>query len=140
MFCPFCFIQGDHSMEDIYSPKEGIFWIINNEIVGVKSNNLTKTHKSEWNSFSKFYLDLDGNELPFDYFPRGSVQIEVIGDNDSDKINYYCVVFIDRCINHKVFQDMIIDFYNLGIPEVKNIIWFCERTGIDIYKCHNCKE
>ena len=132
-------------------PYEGYFWIINNEVVGIKSEvphynydyNLNgKTHQNTWSEFSKYYLDTDGKELPWDYFPRGRIMIDPNYDFDNKFEDYSCIVFLDKCINNNIYKQMIIDYYNLDLPTIPHINWTMlgERAGIDHYQCHNCRK
>ena len=132
-------------------PYEGYFWIINNEVVGITSEvphynydyNLNgKTHQNTWSKFSKYYLDIDGKELPWDYFPRGRIIIDPNYDFDNKFEDYSCMVFLDKCINNNIYKQMIIDYYNLDLPTIPHINWtiLSERAGIDHYQCHNCKQ
>ena len=61
-----------------------IFWIINNEIVGITSEVPThnysynlegKTHQNTWHLFKSDYL-VNGKEVDFDYFPRGRIMVD----------------------------------------------------------------
>ena len=132
-------------------PSEGFFWIIYDEVVGISSivpkydysypiNG--QTHENSWSKYSKFYLDLDGNELSWDYFPRGRIMIDPNYDLTGNFEDYSCMIFLDRCINNPIHKQLISDYYNLNIPEIPHIHWTMlgERAGIDHYQCHNCKK
>lgn len=130
-------------------PYEGYFWIINGEVIGVVSEVPCydydyalngKTHKNTWKNFSADYL-VDGKEVDFDYFPRGRVMVDPEYDLDGNFEEYSCIVFLDKCINNDACKDMIIDYYNLGLPSIHRVKWSMlgERAGIDHYQCHGCK-
>ena len=130
-------------------PYEGYFWIINDTVIGVTSEvpqynydyNLNgKPHKNTWDSIKSDYK-VDGREVAWDYFPRGRVMIDPNYDLDDKFDNYSCIVFLDKCINNKVYKKLIIDYYNLNLPTVPHINWTMlgERAGIDHYTCHNCR-
>lgn len=137
--------------ESLVNPYEGYFWIIDDQVVGIavevpknnydKSQLDGKTHKNTWNTLKRDYL-VGGKEVSWDYFPRGRVMVEVDTNLMTGKFeNYYCIVFIDKCINSNRYKEMIVDYYNLDLSTVNHISWSMLRdVGIDHYTCYNCRK
>lgn len=131
-------------------PREGYFWIIDGEIVGITAEvpkydyDFTlngKTHQNTWSKFSNDYL-VGGKTVSWDYFPRGRIMVDPEYHLDGSFDDYSCIVFLDRCINNQHCKDLIVDYYNLDLPTIPHITWTMlgERTGIDHYTCHWCRK
>ena len=64
-------------------------------------------------------------------------------DSDNKFTGYLVTVFIDDCISAKEYKEMILDYYNLNLSTIISINWMDnlrKRTGIDHYRCYNCKD
>jgi len=133
-------------VENMALPREGFFWIIDNKIIGysieVPQYNYEyqlegKTHQNTWESIKP-----DGCDKPFDYYPRGRVMVDPTYDNDNKFDGYYIMIFADECIKTQQHKDMIIDYYNLDVSNIKFIKWMNnlkQRAGIEHYSCHGCR-
>lgn len=138
-------------LENRNYPYEGFFWIIGDEVIGITAEvphynydySLNgKTHQNTWKNFKSEYT-VDGEEVSWDYFPRGRIMVDPNYDLSTEKfIDYSCMVFLDKCINNEKCKKLIIDYYNLDIPTIHSISWTMlgERAGIDHYTCHNCRK
>lgn len=131
--------------ESIYNPYEGIFWIINNDLIcfqeqvdttGKWSTDLE--HKNIWHEIKNKYL-VNSKEVSFDYFPRGRVMVNPIY-KDNKFIHYDCYIYIDNCINK---EDIVSDIiYNFRLNGQNCIIKYIGSDGgitSNHYTCHNCK-
>ena len=98
--------------------------------------NYPQSHNEVWDKYyyKKYHVD-------FDYFPRGRVMVDPEYDLDGNFEEYSCIVFLDKCINNDVCKEMIVNYYNLGLPSIHRVKWSMlgERAGIDHYQCHSCK-
>lgn len=131
-------------------PREGYFWIIDDKVIGyaeeVPKYNYEysfkgKTHENTWNNIKSEYL-VDGKEVEFDYYPRGRVMVDP-NYKDNEFYNYSVLVFMDPCIGSQKYKDMVANYYNLNLKTCPNPMWMTsmrERTGINHYTCHNCRE
>ena len=130
-------------------PMEGFFWIINDKVIGyakeVPQYNYSysfegKTHKNTWINFSKDYL-VDNKEVPFDYFPRGRVMVDPNYDKENTFKYFTIMIMMDPCLFTNKYKQMILDYYNLELPNCLDPMWpnLNNRAGIDHYMCHNCK-
>ena len=125
-------------------PCEGIFWLIDDELIAypeqVDSKGLWSTtleHIKIWNHIKHKY-NVDGKTIDYDYFPRGRVVVNAISDNGVLH-HYDAYIYIDNCINTDEVLDMIKQEFNLFNCKLKYI---GSEGGImsDHYKCHNCKD
>ena len=130
-------------------PREGYFWIIDNEVVGISEEvpNYNyeflldgKTHENTWRLFKSDYK-VNGKEVGFDYFPRGRVVTDPNYDKNNKFTNYSVTVLLDNCIDTDDCKCLIADYYNLNLATCPNILWMSlkKRTGIGHYTCHNCR-
>ena len=131
-------------------PREGFFWIIDDKVVGfadeVPQRNYEysfkgKTHENTWNEFKSDYK-VNGEEVSFDYYPRGRIMIDPNYDSDNNFTYYSVLIFMDNCIKDDKYKEMISDYYNLNLKTC-HIMWMPslkERAGIDHYTCHNCRD
>ena len=127
-------------------PKEGFFWIIDGKIISydvdVPKYNYEyqldgKTHKNTWENIKP-----NGCDKEFDYYPRGRVMVDPNYDFNNEFQGYLVTIFLDDCITAKEYKEMVLDYYNLNLPTVISINWMDnlrKRTGIDHYRCNNCK-
>ena len=87
-----------------FCPHEGIFWIIDNNIIAVtnpicdsENGYYSIEHKNVWESIKERYK-VKHEVVPFDYFPRGRVAVNkrfIDGAFD----HYDAFIYIDICIN-----------------------------------------
>lgn len=137
--------------ESINIPREGFFWIINNKVIGIAEDvphynyqyNLTnKTHQNTWSLFKADY-EVDGYQVPFDYFPRGRVMVDPNYNSNNEFTNYSVLIMADPCIvENDKYKEMIIDYYNLDAPRCQKPMWprLNEKAGINHYSCNNCRK
>ena len=132
--------------ESINIPREGIFWVINNELVAFSDQvnpmdpfqTTDLLHKEVWKNIKDNYL-VNGKEVDYDYFPRGRVEILVIQD-DQKVVDYYdSHVYMDRCISNKTWMNKVIDEFRLYFNNVH--VTFDGQLFIDgsHYVCNSCK-
>lgn len=129
-------------------PSEGIFWIVENEIIGI-SEEVPQlnyeyglkgvTHENIWHQFSNEYK-VNGYKVPFNYFPRGRIMVDPNLGNGKF-INYSVLIFLDKCVDTQYYREMIVRYYNLDLKSCGIPMWLSlkERTGINHYTCHNCE-
>ena len=130
--------------ESIDSPCEGIFWVINGNIhafteqvdtSGMLSTNFE--HKDIWNEIKHRY-QVDGKDVPFDYYSRGRVMVNPIYING--KFDHYeAYIYIDDCIND---DDTLSDIkYEFRLNKNCIIKYIGSDGGVtsNHYRCHNCR-
>jgi len=128
-----------------YIPSEGIFWIINEQLVAFTKQvdtgekiSTTLEHKRIWNDKFVNYRLENGCTVSYDYFPRGRVIVNPIC-NDEIFVHYDVYIYIDDCINNpKILKDIIHEFRLKVNCHIKYIGSECEVES-DHYMCHNCK-
>lgn len=130
-------------------PQEGLFWMINDEIVGITAEVPTKdyhyelegkTHKNSWHLFSQNYL-VDGKEVEWDYFPRGRVLVDHLPTVSDVFTGFIATIYNDKCLNNEMAKQKILEYFNLELPTVKIVSWQDANkiAGIEHYSCHNCR-
>lgn len=132
----------------INTPKEGIFWVIDDTLVAFCNNvdingsldSDDLLHKDVWNEI-KNKFKVNGKVVSYDYYPRGRVMITSARDK-SGKFQYYsCTVYGDRCIiNDPDIQDEVESEFRLYLKQCK--VSFEGQMSIDgtHYTCHNCHD
>jgi hypothetical protein len=133
----------------ISTPKEGIFWFINDGLI-VFSENIDihsfemgpsggLLHKQVWESIKSKY-PVKGQQVKYDYYPRGRVMITPNIDDDGNFTNFYCTVYADPCImDNSDIHDKIINEFRLYHKSC--IVEFEGDLSIDgtHYSCHQCR-
>ena len=124
----------------IQTPREGIFWVINNELITFADDienkfNLTISpidlvHTEVWKHIQNNYK-VDDHIVPFDYYPRGRVVLS------NSKNKWIAEVYIDKCVDTKYWWDKIIEAFNLYNCELTNN--GTSGFGNSIYRCNNCR-
>ena len=146
MWTRFTFHKLHLKESSVDTPCEGIFWLIDDEIVsfdnpvtisGMWSN--TIEHSKLWPEISSRYK-VDNQTVPYNYFPRGRVMVNPIKDDNGKFLHYDAYIYIDNCINNEDVLDDIKYTFRLNKPNV-NIKYVGGEGGItsDHYTCHNCK-
>lgn len=128
--------------ESYNAPCEGIFWVIEDELISfleqVDSKGMWSTtleHIKIWEHIKHDYL-VDGKPVNYNYFPRGRVMVNVIRKNDVLD-HYDAYIYIDECIHTDETLNMIKQEFNLYNC---HICYIGSDGGItsDHYVCHNC--
>lgn len=132
--------------ESLQVPCEGIFWVIDGQLVALKDEvnprdpmQMTDLlHKDSWNSLKDNYK-VNGKTVPYDYFPRGRVETLVILNTDNSLHHYEASVYMDRCLGGIELRNMIEDEFRLYLPNVS--VSYCGQLFIDgsHYTCYNCR-
>lgn len=122
------------------TPKEGIFWIINNELITFADDAKNKfnlsispvdlVHTEVWKHIQDNYK-VDNNIVSFDYYPRGRVVLYTIENK------WVAEVYIDKCVDTAYWWDKIIEAFNLYNCELANR--GTSGFGDSIYKCNTCR-
>ena len=127
--------------EGYNSPREGIFWIIHDDIISYvldpkSTSNFNYEHKNTWESIKNNYL-INGEPVPFDYFPRGRVMVVERKTSEGTIDHYDAYIYLDDCINTKEIIDEIKYEFRLTSCNIKYI---GSDGGItsNHYRCHNC--
>lgn len=133
-------IKLNNIVENLDCPCEGIFWVINNELIAFKDRvditgrfSTDLQHRKIWPEIKYKYGDFD-----FDYFPRGRIMVNAVTkENTFDHYDAY--IYIDDCINNeKMISDLIYE-YNLNKNCVIKYVGSLGGITEDHYKCNNCK-
>lgn len=132
----------------VETPRAGIFWIIDNQIVSVYDEVNTSynpleqddlLHKEVWNMLKHNYK-CNNKVVPYDFYPRGRVMIYPVR-NSSGEFQYYdCLIYGDSCIlNNSDLRDIIIDDFRLYLKSCE--VSFEGKFSVDgtHYTCHNCR-
>lgn len=131
-------IEKKNIREGLRKPCEGIFWIIDGELISYANPigfNASLEHKKIWNDIKGRY----GN-VPFDYYPRGRVMTNEVRNSDGTLVGYRSFIYIDDCINTEDIIDEIKYCFRLTGDNCE-IAYVGSDGGItsNYYKCHNCK-
>lgn len=131
--------------EGINVPCEGIFWVIDNNLIALKdpvdvshSIGTDLTHIQSWKTLRNKYK-VNGKPVPYDYFPRGRVMILPIYAEGKVFQYYDVTVYIDKCIDTPEMRDYIEDEFRLYLKTCK--VSYEGQLGLDgsHYTCHNCR-
>lgn len=132
--------------ESIFAPCEGIFWIINNNLIAsmeqtdtTGNRSTTLEHSKIWDVIKNNYV-VNGNVVRYDYFPRGRVMVNP-KYKDGIFTHYDIFIYIDDCINRDdIVSDIKYEFCLTG--ENCNIRYIGADGGIteNHYKCHDCRQ
>ena len=132
--------------ESIYNPYDGIFWVINNDLISFQEQvdtygklSTTFEHKDIWNEIKSKYL-VNDKEVSYDYFPRGRVMVNPVYDSNNKFSHYECYIYIDDCINNdEIIQEIIYNFRLNG--NNCDIKYVGSDGGItsNHYTCNRCK-
>jgi hypothetical protein len=128
-----------------YIPCEGIFWVINEQLVAFTeqadtSGKLSTTleHRRIWNEILLNYRLENGCTVRYDYFHRGRVMVNPKYRNETFD-HYDVYIYIDDCINNpEILNDIIHEFRLNRNCDIKYI---GSEGGVESnhYRCHNCK-
>lgn len=130
------------------TPRVGIFWIINDEIIAVYDEVNTSynplsaddmLHKDVWGMLKHNYL-VNGIPVPYDYFPRGRVMIYPVRDRAGMFLYFDCVIYEDSCIlNNPEYRDLIVNEFRLYLKSCR--VSFEGKFSADgtHYTCYNCR-
>jgi hypothetical protein len=131
--------------ESLDAPCEGIFWIIDNELIAYTdqvdtSGKLSTTleHRKIWNEIKDKYTDDEMQLVPYDYYPRGRVMVNPIyKDGKFDHYNAY--IYMDECI--KTYENITDIIYEFRLKNNCDIKYVGSSGGVESghYVCHNCK-
>jgi len=129
--------------ENLNSPREGIFWFIDNKLymftdpVDITGRfSTTLDHRKLWNEI-KFSHVIGGIVVPYNYYPRGRVMVNPI--YNSEQFHHYDVyIYIDNCINEPDILDEI--KWEFRLNKNCEIQYIGSEGGVtgDHYKCHKC--
>jgi hypothetical protein len=132
--------------ESINIPFEGIFWIIDDELIAIKDsvnpNNPYECtdllHRDSWKYLKDKYL-VNDRAVNYDYFPRGRVETLVIQDRYGNLDHYEANVYLDKCVDTKKIRDEIESEFRLYLSNV--VVNYPGQLYIDgsHYTCYNCK-
>lgn len=130
--------------ESLQVPCEGIFWLIDENIISFTDEvnprdpySMTDLlHKNVWETISKDYK-VNGYEVPYNYFPRGRVEVLVILNSDNILDHYEAYIYMDKHIGSK-YLDKIENDFRLYLPNVN--VTCSGQMFIDgsHYICHMC--
>lgn len=133
--------------ESLVCPYEGIFWIIDDELIAltdsVNPNNhfdcTDLLHRESW-KYLKDQYKVNGRCVGYNYFPRGRVETLVIQNNAGNLDHYEANIYIDKCIDNIRNRDRIEDKFRLYLPKV--IINYSGQLYIDgsHYTCYQCRK
>lgn len=128
-------------------PNEGIFWVINNDIISFDYSVDTSgsyfdgfEHIKLWDEIKNRYK-INGKVVEYNYFPRGRVMVNPIKDNEGKFTHYDVYIYIDNCINSENIINEIKYEFRLNKPNCK-IKYIGVEGGItsNHYTCHNCRK
>lgn len=131
-------IEKRNLKEGYGKPCEGIFWLIDNQLIIYMNPvgfNTTLEHKNVWKHIKDQY-----NNVNFDYYPRGRVMVNEIHNNDGIIQKYKAYIYIDDCINNEEVIDEIRHHFDLDRTHCE-IAYIGSDGGItsNHYKCNDCK-
>lgn len=132
--------------ESLNIPCEGIFWLIDGEIISftdqVNPRDAFETtdllHKEVWKAIEEEYK-YNGRVVPYDFYPRGRVKTLVIQDHDGNLDHYESYLYMDKCISKKHI-DIIVEDFRLYLPNVN--LTYSGQLFVDgsHYTCYNCRK
>lgn len=132
--------------ENLQIPCEGIFWVIDDELISFTDqvdpkdpfNCTDLTHKETW-KYIKDKYKVNEHTVGYDYFPRGRVETLVIQNNDGSLDHYEASIYLDKCIYDKDIIDNIINEFRLYLSNV--LVNVEGQLFIDgsHYTCHMCR-
>lgn len=130
--------------ESFVKPYTGIFWYINDNVVGLVENvdkhadcsTPTTEHYQLWNKIKNDYK-VNNELVDYDYFPRGRVYVSAMINLDGEFDGYLNTVRLDPCLNSTKCKDKIANYYNLYSSSswTEPIFIFNDEH----YKCNDCK-
>lgn len=129
-------------------PKQGIFWVINGEIISfadtVNPQDFIEfgamNHKDAWWHIKTEHL-VGGRVISYDYFPRGRVIVCPTFDDDCNIIGFDCGVYGDACIiNDSNVREQIESVFDLHNTFCKVNYEGDYATDNTHYTCHNCRK
>lgn len=130
----------------VNTPCEGIFWLINDEIIsfdnpvtisGTWTNNIE--HSRLWPEIANRYK-VNNHIVPYNYFPRGRIMVNPIKSDEGIFSHYDAYIYIDNCINNEDVLEDIKYTFRLNKSNV-NIRYIGREGGVtsNHYTCHNCR-
>lgn len=131
--------------ESLDSPCEGIFWVIENELIAFTEQvdttgrfSTSLEHIKIWDQIKQKY-QVSGKTVSFDYFPRGRVMVNPVYLNIYTFNHYDVFIYIDDCINN---DDIITDIlYEYRLNKNCDIRYIGSSGGIESnhYRCYMCR-
>lgn len=141
------YIERKYRMNESFdAPCEGIFWVINNELIAFTEQIDTSgkwstdlEHYKLWSELQHKFT-VNNKTVDYNYFPRGRVMVNPIRDKNNNFLHYDVFIYIDNCINKSEIVNDIIYEFRLNNPKC-NIKYIGADGGItsNHYTCHNCK-
>ena len=131
--------------ENLQIPCEGIFWVINDELISFADqvdpkdpfNCTDLTHRETWRYIKDKYT-INNNTVDYDYFPRGRVETLVI-QNDDGSLDYYeASIYLDRCISNMEIVEKIVEDFRLYLSNVRIKVEGQLFIDGSHYTCHMC--
>ena len=133
--------------ESTNMPKQGIFWVIDDELVVLNDpvsingemSSSDILHIDTWKYYRNRYK-VNGHAVKYDYFPRGRVMVMPIW-NDDRFDHYDCYVYGDSCIiDEPAIREEIEAEFRLYLSTCK--VYYDGQLSIDgtHYTCHNCRK
>jgi hypothetical protein len=129
-------------------PEDGIFWFIKGKWI-VYSDQVSARkqaiqiggylHSETWKAIACDYI-VNGQEVDYDYFPRGRVVVTSRFNECNEFTHFDCKVYGDSCIlDNEEFRDEIEDHFKLYLSTCKVEFVGQFFTDGSHYTCHQCR-